>query len=275
MNKFTTREGIELFYEDEFFGKPWMRDEAEVILLIHGTGEHSKAWYAWVPELGSDYRVIRPDLPGYGGSRMMRDPDSYSWKTSRLAADLRQLVDALAIKRLHIVGAKYGGSVAVEFAASNLDVTASLAVVGGPVQVAGQSTNVDVADFPKQIERDIRKWADDSMDKRLGRHVPPAQRQWWVDMMASSNPVAARACATETGYLDLLALLRQVKVPILFITTNGNQLVPLEHYERWQKEIGAELLVIDGDDYHPAAMHAQESIAAVKNHVGRVGWARE
>jgi hypothetical protein len=47
---------------------------------------------------------------------MVRDPDSYSWKTSRLAANLRPLVDALAIKRL--VGGKYGGSVAVECAAS-------------------------------------------------------------------------------------------------------------------------------------------------------------
>jgi hypothetical protein len=34
-----------------------MRDGAEVILLIHASGEHSKAWYAWVPELGGDWRA--------------------------------------------------------------------------------------------------------------------------------------------------------------------------------------------------------------------------
>ena len=40
--------------------------EAPAILLLHGFGASLQTWDAWANSLSSNYRVIRPDLPGFG-----------------------------------------------------------------------------------------------------------------------------------------------------------------------------------------------------------------
>jgi pimeloyl-ACP methyl ester carboxylesterase len=266
MNRFTTKEGIGFSYAQDYFGPPWQEAEAEVVVLVHGTGESSRAWYAWVPPLSATYRVIRPDMPGYGESRIAKDVP-YSWSTERQAADLRQLVDSLGLKPFHLVGAKFGGSVVVQFASRYPELVKTLTVVGGPVQVKGQKSGVDVPSFAARIDADIRRWAEESMGKRLGSGVSEAHRTWWIELMAGSDPRATREAADETAKLDLFEKLKQVKAPVLFITTDGNQLVLLDGYRAWAEKLpGAVLKVLSGDDYHPASVHPEECVAAVLKH---------
>ena len=54
---------LTLFYEDQWFGDPW--NQPEVVLLIHGISESSRAWFGWVPCLSRDLRVLRPDWRGF------------------------------------------------------------------------------------------------------------------------------------------------------------------------------------------------------------------
>jgi pimeloyl-ACP methyl ester carboxylesterase len=42
----------------------------ETAVLIHGNAESSIVWYAWMPRMGQEFRVLRPDLPGFGRSRI-------------------------------------------------------------------------------------------------------------------------------------------------------------------------------------------------------------
>src|SRR5438067_748849 len=51
----------DFFYREDWLGEPWRKPEAA--LLIHGAEESSTEWYAWVPRIGQEYRLIRPDLP--------------------------------------------------------------------------------------------------------------------------------------------------------------------------------------------------------------------
>lgn len=269
MKRFTTAEGIGIGYEDDYFGAPWSESDAEIVVLVHGTGESSRAWYAWVPQLSTTYRVVRPDMPGFGQSRIPSQVP-YSWSTERMAGDLKQLVDHMALRPFHLVGAKYGGSVVVQFASRYPSHVKTLTVVGGPVQVRGQQSGVDVPSFASRIDTDIRKWAEESMGKRLGSSVSEEHRRWWIDLMATSDPRATREAAEETARLDLLEKLRQVSAPTLFVTTDGNQLVLLDAYRKWVNSVpGARLEIIKGDNYHPAAVNPRESVAAVLAHISR------
>jgi len=58
----------DFFYREDWFGEPWRKPEAAV--LIHGNEESSLVWYAWMPRMGQEFRVVRPDLPGLGRSRI-------------------------------------------------------------------------------------------------------------------------------------------------------------------------------------------------------------
>src|SRR5579864_5089029 len=52
----------DFFYREDWLGEPWRKPEPAV--LLHGNDESSLEWYAWVPRMAQEYRLIRPDLPG-------------------------------------------------------------------------------------------------------------------------------------------------------------------------------------------------------------------
>ena len=54
----------DFFYREDWFGEPWRKPETAV--LIHGNAESSIVWYAWLPRMAQEFRVLRPDLPGLG-----------------------------------------------------------------------------------------------------------------------------------------------------------------------------------------------------------------
>src|SRR5207253_110686 len=60
----------DFFYREDWLGEPWRKPEP--VVLIHGNDESSVEWYAWVPRMAQEYRLIRPDLPGLGHSNVPR-----------------------------------------------------------------------------------------------------------------------------------------------------------------------------------------------------------
>src|SRR6266850_4186246 len=49
----------DFFYREDWLGEPWRKPEP--VVLIHGNDESSVEWYAWVPRMAQEYRLIRPD----------------------------------------------------------------------------------------------------------------------------------------------------------------------------------------------------------------------
>ena len=49
---------LTMHYERDDYTDPWT--SPETILLIHGVADTSKAWFAWVPRLTRQFRLIRP-----------------------------------------------------------------------------------------------------------------------------------------------------------------------------------------------------------------------
>ena len=52
--------------KDDYFGEAWR--SPETVMLVHGVAESSRAWFAWVPHLARHFRLLRPDLRGFGRS---------------------------------------------------------------------------------------------------------------------------------------------------------------------------------------------------------------
>ena len=68
----------EMYYEDDNFSDPWRKPET--VVLHHGNSKNTKLWYAWVPLLARQYRVIRLDARGCGRSTV--PPEGYDWSLS-------------------------------------------------------------------------------------------------------------------------------------------------------------------------------------------------
>jgi pimeloyl-ACP methyl ester carboxylesterase len=82
------------------------------LVLIHGWPQTSHCWHKVMPELAKNFRVIAPDLRGFGQS----EKSGYPLSRSQLAADIASLLDALHIDSAHIAGHDWGGMIAFKFA---------------------------------------------------------------------------------------------------------------------------------------------------------------
>jgi len=79
--------------------------EGEPLVLLHGWPQHWFAWRRLIEPLARDYRVIVPDLRGFGWT----DAPRGSYLKSQLAADVVALLDELGLERVRLAGHDWGG----------------------------------------------------------------------------------------------------------------------------------------------------------------------
>ncbi|PKL76779.1 MAG: hydrolase [Candidatus Melainabacteria bacterium HGW-Melainabacteria-1] len=84
--------------------------EGEPVVMLHGYVGSHKTWRHQLPALAQDYRVIAPDLPGWG--RSSRDPNLDYHLDSELAR-LVGLLDQLGLAECNLFGHDYGGLLAL------------------------------------------------------------------------------------------------------------------------------------------------------------------
>jgi pimeloyl-ACP methyl ester carboxylesterase len=104
------------------------------VLLLHGFPDSLHLWRHQVPALvGAGFRVIAPDLRGFGESARPEGVQSYG--IGEVLDDLRGILKSLGIPRTHVVGHDWGAATAWMFATTRPDKTDRLVPisVGHPV----------------------------------------------------------------------------------------------------------------------------------------------
>jgi pimeloyl-ACP methyl ester carboxylesterase len=82
------------------------------LLLIHGVGDNSTTWNSVHAKLAQRFTVIAPDLLGHGES----DKPRADYSLAAFANGMRDLLAALGIDRVTLVGHSLGGGIAAQFA---------------------------------------------------------------------------------------------------------------------------------------------------------------
>jgi pimeloyl-ACP methyl ester carboxylesterase len=86
------------------------------LLLLHGCPFSSFIWRKVLPPLSARYRCLAPDLLGLGDTETSPDAD---WSLRAQAAMVLGFLDALGIRRTHVVGHDHGGALAQLLAAEH------------------------------------------------------------------------------------------------------------------------------------------------------------
>jgi pimeloyl-ACP methyl ester carboxylesterase len=88
------------------------RDAGTSIIALHCSLGSGRQWNRFVEDAGSRYRVIAPDISGYGNC-----PKPVAWPKT-LGQEVQLLSDALAaaVGPVHLVGHSYGGAIALKLA---------------------------------------------------------------------------------------------------------------------------------------------------------------
>ena len=188
-------------------------EDAPPVILLHGFPESHRTWREVAPLLGDRFRLIMPDLRGFGDSDRPQDVADYA--TDTLVADIFALADALGIDRFALVGHDWGGAIAWAAALRGDPRIERLAIVNSPhplifqkslIEDAGPARRLAIYHAPSAIpgmEAGIEAMGFETFfDKSFAKHVdlaliPPEERA------ATSPNGAGRArsppCSTGTG----------------------------------------------------------------------------
>jgi pimeloyl-ACP methyl ester carboxylesterase len=119
---FTIVDGVQIHYQEAG------DEKAPPVILIHGFISSNLVWNeVFLPLARAGFRVIAPDLPGYGYSDKPRGGE---YTIASQARAVLGLMDRLGIEKATIVGASYGGAVAATLALDFPERVARLVLVG-------------------------------------------------------------------------------------------------------------------------------------------------
>ena len=113
--------GFRMHYAEAGSGEP--------VILQHGWPEHWWAWRHVIPRLAERYRVIAPDLRGYGWSEV---PKSGGYEKAQFAADVVGLMDVLGIEKARYAGHDWGAAAGYILAMDHPERLERLAAVSVP-----------------------------------------------------------------------------------------------------------------------------------------------
>jgi 2-hydroxy-6-oxonona-2,4-dienedioate hydrolase/4,5:9,10-diseco-3-hydroxy-5,9,17-trioxoandrosta-1(10),2-diene-4-oate hydrolase len=101
------------------------------VLAIHGGGPGATGWGNWggnVEDLRDRYRLIVPDQPGFGDSRLVKDSGEDYVRVSARA--LAELLTSLGVEKAHVFGNSLGGGVALRLALEHPELVDRLVLMG-------------------------------------------------------------------------------------------------------------------------------------------------
>jgi pimeloyl-ACP methyl ester carboxylesterase len=218
------------------------------VVLLHGVGSGSASWEGQLDGLGADYRVIAWDAPGYGGSDALGGETPVVADYARSLADL---LDALDLDRVHLVGHSLGALIAAAFAARRADRLMTLTLADPTAGYAAAGDDLRVGRLEARI-RAIEELGPAGMAERRSRDVlsPNASEAAVAkvrEVMSRLRPEGYKQAARMMHSTDIYGDAGAVSVPALVMCGSADRVTPEELARSIAAVIpGAEYQTLDG-----------------------------
>jgi pimeloyl-ACP methyl ester carboxylesterase len=248
------------------------REDANPIVLLHGTGSSLHAWDGWAEVLREKRRVIRFDLPGFG----LTGPSPQG--IYNLDNDVRAVIamlDKLAVARCVIGGNSLGGAVAWRTALAHPCRVEKLILVdatGYPDHPVSVPIGFRLARIPALtwfLKNTLpRSLVEQGLHNIFGD--PNRVTREMIDRAVEINQREGnrQALAERFRQRRLDAQFRRIpelKLPTLIMWGGLDRLIPPEDAERFHRDIAGSTLVVFGDLGHaPEEEDPTRTVAVVK-----------
>ena len=242
--------------------------EGMPLFLLHGFPQNHMCWAGIAPEFARHFRVIVPDLRGYGESDAPADDAGHTvYSKRRMAGDIVELADRLGLERFHVLGHDRGARVAYRLALDHSDRIAKLGIIEViPTAEFWRAWNAEIAhkayhwtflaqpapmpetlisaDPVGYIEHTLRSW---TMERSLRPFAPEAMEAYRRQARDPERIAAMcadyRAGATTDRTIDESdrEAGRRIAAPLMFLcgrhgfpAQTGD---PASHWRRWAEDI--------------------------------------
>jgi pimeloyl-ACP methyl ester carboxylesterase len=183
------------------------------------------------------YRIVVPDLPGFGST----PPPARAWGVDEYASWVLALLDRLGIERTHVVGHSNGGRVAIALAAAHPDRVGGLVLAdsAGIPPRRGLRHQWRVRTFKLLRAASRWQWLPPRLRDSAGRR---AAKRGSSDYRAASGTL--RASMVRLVNADLRPQLARLKAPTLLIWGEHDQETPLTDAHTMERLIPDSGLVV-------------------------------
>ncbi|MES4903511.1 MULTISPECIES: alpha/beta fold hydrolase [unclassified Streptomyces] len=240
--------GVTVHYDD--LGGP----DSVPVLLVHGHPFNRGMWRRQVDALvTAGYRVVVPDLRGYGESTVVPGKTLLS----DFAQDLAAVLDHLGVARAVVVGLSMGGQITMEFHQRYPDKVAALVLADtSPIAETDQGRAFRTALADRLLAEGMDGYAAEVIDKMiLPRHVAdlPEVAEHVLGMVRGTAPAgAAAALRGRAERPDYRRALHEVRVPTLVVVGADDPCTPVEQARLIHESVvGSALSVIDDAAHLP------------------------
>jgi 3-oxoadipate enol-lactonase len=236
---FATSDGFRLAYDIDDFTDPWKK--APTLLLLHAAMGSARRYFAWVPHLCRDWRVVRLDLRGHGRSQLPA-PD-HELTLERLVADVAELLDHLAVERAHIVGNSAGGYLGQQLALTRPERVASLALFGS---TPGLKNSQAPSWIPQIRAKGLRGFLAETIRDRLPPDADPGLIEWFLDEAARNDPAYIGKFVLLMASYDWSDAVQRIRCPTLVVIPGGETVGSIANYEPFRRLADVEFRVYEG-----------------------------
>lgn len=237
------------------------------LTLIHGHPFNRSMWRPQLTHFAqAGWRVIAPDLRGYGDSEVVPGITT----VGTFARDIAGLLDYLKVEATVLGGLSMGGQIVMELQRSFPHRVRGIALADTSAQAeteAGKELRRDTAQ--RLMREGMTPYADELLSKMLApetiRRQPHVARHVLAMMRGTSPEGAAAALRGRAERPDYLEVLSEAAVPIVVVVGRDDEFTPVEDAELIQARVpGATLVVIQAAGHMPNLERPTEFNAALQ-----------
>jgi 2-hydroxymuconate-semialdehyde hydrolase len=230
-------------------------DGPQTIVLIHGSGPGVTAWANWrltMPALASRFRVVAPDIPGFGYTERAEGAqyDLESWTAHLLA-----FLDELGLDQVCLVGNSFGGALALSVATTCPERISRLVLMGSvgvPFEITPgldkvwgfEPTLENMRELLEVFAYDQSMMTDELAESRLQAATRPGVQEAFSSMFPAPRQHGVDAMTVDEH------LIRSIDKPTLVIHGRDDQVIPLTNSLRLIELIGPSQLHVFGQCGH-------------------------
>jgi pimeloyl-ACP methyl ester carboxylesterase len=210
------------------------RGEGAALVFIHAFPLDSSMWRAQVDFFSDRYRVITPDIIGFGGSQPPR-----AWTISEMGEELLGLLDHLEVEKCTLVGLSLGGYISLPFALRNSQRVEHLVLAHTRARADFENERTNRSNMIDGLRKEgISTLPDKMLPRLLGSNAAPNVRSFVRSTIESTSAEAAiHAVTAMRDRADQTDNLRQLHCPTLVVAGSGDAILPVEDCERMAASI--------------------------------------
>ena len=223
------------------------------ILLIHGHPFDRSMWDPQVKAFADHYRLVVPDLRGYGQTTI---PNGVTL-LDEVALDLAHLLDVIGITQAVVCGISMGGQIAMEFASLFPHRLLGLVLADTDARAeTNESRAVRLAMADRLAREGMKGYTDEGLGNFLHEQTLREQPDVVAHMrrmMYEAPPLgAARLQRGRAERRDYSETLRSIRVPSLVVVGEADYFTPIQTAEHIHKQLpNSNLVVVESAGHMP------------------------